>query len=187
MKFQLADQSATPPTSFTYWVIPSRLLAGAYPGHPDPAEHRARIDALVDAGIRLFVNLMETGETNQKGQPFVPYDDVARGRASEASMRRYAIRDLYIPTLDTMSEILDAIDESLANDAPVYVHCWGGVGRTGTVIGCWMLRHGLAKPDDVLKVLKELRLQDQERSNRDSPENDTQRDFVRKWLDRDSA
>ena len=25
--------------------------------------------------------------------------------------------------------------------ARVYVHCWGGVGRTGTVVGCWLVRH----------------------------------------------
>ena len=23
------------------------------------------------------------------------------------------------------------------------MHCWGGVGRTGTVVGCWLVRHGL--------------------------------------------
>ena len=26
---------------------------------------------------------------------------------------------------------------------PVYVHCWGGIGRTGTVVGCWLVRHGM--------------------------------------------
>ena len=24
----------------------------------------------------------------------------------------------------------------------MYLHCWGGVGRTGTVVGCWLVRHG---------------------------------------------
>ena len=24
----------------------------------------------------------------------------------------------------------------------VYVHCWGGIGRTGTTVGCWFVRHG---------------------------------------------
>ena len=22
------------------------------------------------------------------------------------------------------------------------MHCWGGVGRTGTTVGCWLVRHG---------------------------------------------
>ena len=41
-----------------------------------------------------------------------------------------------------MSDILDAIDAALRDGKTVYVHCWGGVGRTGTVIGCWLVRHG---------------------------------------------
>jgi protein-tyrosine phosphatase len=65
---------------------------------------------------------------------------------------------------------------------PVYVHCWGGVGRTGTVIGCWLLRHGLAEPGDVLKVLMELRQQDQQRRQRMSPESPEQQRFVKGWL-----
>lgn len=54
-------------------MLPDRLLAGAYPGHTDPAEHQVRIHSLVDADIRQFLNLMEEHETNYVGQPFVPY------------------------------------------------------------------------------------------------------------------
>ena len=35
-----------------------------------------------------------------------------------------------------------AIDEAMSAGKAVYVHCWGGVGRTGTVVGCWLVRHG---------------------------------------------
>jgi len=73
MDYQLSDQTATPPTPSSYWVLPSRLLAGAYPGHQDPAEHQARIHAIVDAGVRLFLNLMEENETNYAGETFVSY------------------------------------------------------------------------------------------------------------------
>lgn len=24
----------------------------------------------------------------------------------------------------------------------VYLHCWGGIGRTGTIVGCWLARNG---------------------------------------------
>ena len=41
-----------------------------------------------------------------------------------------------------MASILDAIDAALDGGKTVYVHCWGGVGRTGTVVGCWLVRHG---------------------------------------------
>jgi protein-tyrosine phosphatase len=34
-----------------------------------------------------------------------------------------------------MVRILNQIDMCIKYDKPVYVHCWGGKGRTGTVIG----------------------------------------------------
>ena len=80
-----------------------------------------------------------------------------------------------------MTAILDAIDDSLTAGKPTYVHCWGGVGRTGTVIGCWLLRHGLAEPSNVLEVLMRLRKQDQERRQRMSPETAEQQRFVKSW------
>ena len=57
---------------------------------------------------------------------------------------RHPIRDLSVPrSPQDMASILDALDEALEGGRNVYVHCWGGVGRTGTVVGCWLVRHGL--------------------------------------------
>ena len=45
----------------------------------------------------------------------------------------------------------------------VYVHCWGGIGRTGTVVGCWLVETGGAG-DDVLEAIKALRAGTMKRS-----------------------
>lgn len=87
---------------------------------------------------------MEEQETNHVGQAFVPYFDVAScvGRAWRiTSVTRFATSPV-VPTPATMTAILDAIDASLAGNEPTHAHCWGGVGRTGTVIGRWLLRTG---------------------------------------------
>ena len=46
-----------------------------------------------------------------------------------------------------MTTILDAIDEALDRGDPVYVHCLGGVDRTCTAAGCWLVRHGLTRDE----------------------------------------
>ena len=43
---------------------------------------------------------------------------------------------------DGYDEIVDAIRESTACGV-VYVHCWGGIGRTSTVVGCLLVDSGL--------------------------------------------
>ena len=51
---------------------------------------------------------------------------------------RIPVRDVSVPSKDGMVMILDRIDQALAQQRPVYVHCWGGKGRTGTVVGCYL-------------------------------------------------
>lgn len=137
-----------PPLVRCYWVLEGRLLGGAYPGSPNPAEHEARARQLWNAGIRTCINVVEEDETNNNGKPFVRYDDHLRELAMEASETfvhlRFPIRDVSIPSIDGMRSILDAIDLSLKAEQPVYIHCFGGIGRTGTIVCCWLLRHGHA-------------------------------------------
>ncbi|WP_182869944.1 protein-tyrosine phosphatase family protein [Rhodopirellula sp. JC639] len=176
---------AKPPVARTYWVIESRFLAGAYPGAADPPGHRHRVEQLWKLGIRTFINLIEEDESNHYGQPFLAYDGLLREFASPAgdfaTHLRFPIEDLGVPSSDRMACILDAIDLSLAADRPVYVHCFGGVGRTGIVVGCWLIRHGFVQPADAIEVLATLRQADEVTRHRPAPENGRQCRFVENW------
>ena len=72
--------------------------------------------------------------------------------------------------------MLDQIDGCLADGTPVYVHCWGGIGRTGTVIGCWLARNGFPG-QAALDRIAELRAGTPDAYKR-SPETPAQRAFV---------
>jgi protein-tyrosine phosphatase len=181
-EYQLAGiDTASPPVS-GYWVVPNLLLAGPFPGDADPSEHQEKLQKILDAGIRTFVNLMHEDEIDHEGRLFAPYKDLIQRLRPDAIFVRYPIVDLSVPTVDEMTAILNAIDRSLEENKPVYVHCWGGVGRTGTVVGCWMLRHGLATPENYLDVLATLRRQDRQRGQRMSPETGEQQRFVKEWF-----
>jgi protein-tyrosine phosphatase len=80
-----------------------------------------------------------------------------------------------IPTVAEMVTILDRID-TIMRDGCTYVHCWGGKGRTGTVIGCWPARYG----GNGLALLKELTA-DRFELFGEIPQTDEQRAFVRNW------
>ncbi|MGK0188771.1 MAG: protein-tyrosine phosphatase, partial [Verrucomicrobiales bacterium] len=90
------------------------------------------------------------------------------------------IRDVSIPTVDHIKVILDVIDASLSQNRPVYVHCRGGIGRTGLVVGCFLQRHGLSDAHNVLELIALLRRNDPKASTI-SPETPKQREFVINW------
>jgi protein-tyrosine phosphatase len=99
-----------------------RLFGGRYPVELPP-------------GVDFVVDLTEEGELPPYARDGLDY-------------RRMPIRDFGVPSEDEMRNILDTIDEALAAGRTVFVHCRGGIGRTGTVIGCYFRRHGTAPQDE---------------------------------------
>ena len=135
-----------------WWVIPGRLLAGEYPGAKDPQKAAEKIRTLLDAGIDSFVDLTEAGETTWGGAPMVPYSDDLGARYA-----RFPIPDTSVIDDAGYDRILAHIRAELDAGHRVFVHCWGGKGRTGTVVGAWLIdRDGLRFPE-VLDRMQELR------------------------------
>lgn len=154
----------------TYWLEPGRILAGEYPGdkYADGLA-RHRLACLREAGVDAIVDLTEEDEG------LLPYAHLLDGM----SHQRFPIEDVSVPRNEqTMVAILDAIDGHEEGKA-VYVHCWGGVGRTGTVAGCYLVRHGLDRGDAIAR-LAELRAGCR-KAHRPSPETQEQAEFVRRW------
>ena len=154
------------------------LLAGEYPGARSVAAARRKIKALLDCGIREIVNLMEADERDFHGHPFTPYAPLVM--SSHGRCRRFPIRDMEVPPPAVMRTILDSIDAALAEKHPVYVHCLAGVGRTGTVVGCWLMRHGRASGSNVIETIQTLR-QNEAHAHWPSPQSAVQIDMVRRW------
>jgi protein-tyrosine phosphatase len=155
------------PIPNSYWVVPGRLFAGPYPG-------AAKLALFHEVGVDGFIDLTEAGEYGLS-----PYAAQAAGLGMTHT--RSPIGDFGCPTIEQMREILDTIDRELACDRTLYVHCYGGIGRTGTVVGCHLVRHG-AEPPAALESIAAWR-EGTPDGYRDSPETQEQRAFVLGWTE----
>ena len=72
----------------------------------------------------------------------------------EVVWHNFPIVDMGIPNKKLMRQILDVIVASMAREKCVYVHCWGGHGRTGTVVGCWLREQGMSGKETLQHIQK---------------------------------
>ena len=172
------------PFNRSYWIVPGKLLAGGYPGSEDPIEEERKLKGLVQVGIRHVISLMEPREYDRPDDPFPPYVDrmesIAEKMGITVTFDQISIKDFSVPTERQMVRILNQIDMCIKYDKPVFVHCWGGKGRTGTVVGCYLARHGFAAGNDVIEKIKELRNNTEDFSD-PSPEKKEQINMVINW------
>lgn len=162
-----------------YWVEEGRFMAGPYPGAPRDEDAIRSLTDLTDAGVTHFIDL--TFPKGVDSDMLEPYDHLLERLPGEIEpgYNRRSIKDLGVPTTRQMNEILATIETLTADGETVYVHCWGGVGRTGTVVACHLINSGMSA-EDALDRLPELRA-GLIRGNRPSPENPTQEQFVKSW------
>jgi hypothetical protein len=123
-----------------------RVIAGRHPCAGDLDDAPRVVRGLVDDGVTLFLDLTQDGELE-------PYAHLVEPPARRLSR---PIRDLAVPAGEALAETLDAIDAELESGGAVFVHCWAGCGRTGVVVGCWLVRHG-ATPEGALARIAETR------------------------------
>jgi len=177
------NDDPTLPYGRSYWVSRGKLMAGYLPGAQHTVESiESDVNALINSGVRSIVNLML--EFDQKDPAIETYDKYFLMRCAElkfdANWKCFPIMDMSLTEEAHMIEILDYIDAEIEEGRIVYVHCFMGLGRTGLVVGCWLIRHGLATADDFIDKIKELRVNDIA-GFAESPQTEAQVGFVKSW------
>lgn len=166
------------PIRESYWVEPGRFLAGEYPAAAYIGRTHERLDKLLEAGIDTFIDLTHPKEL----PPYLPIlQERAIMRDMEVQYNRFTIIDRSIPMGGMMNTILDAIDSALVKGHNIYLHCWGGIGRTGTTVGCYLVRRGFTGKQALEQLAEWWKDVPKSAYNPRSPETDRQVEFILNW------
>ncbi len=140
------------------WVIRDRLAGCAMPGLYRPIEQD--LEVFRERGILCLVSLTR--------------ESPAVREADGINVTHLPIPDMEPPVRQVARRACEVILEAFEKDEPVAVHCRSGVGRTGTILGCF-LALGIQDPRRALAVLRGI--------NSHYVQTDSQARFIEQWAD----
>ena len=123
------------PDNFS-WLIENKLAGSAIPTSND------EVQWAVEQGIRSIVTVREE-----------PLDDIW---VKNVNYLHVLSNDMGVPEFNDLVFAVDFIHRRITNNEPVMVHCLAGLGRTGTLLACYLVKYqNLSADDAIQKVRKE--------------------------------
>ena len=158
------------PHGNTYWLWAGHVLAGEHPAKEGEEQLFEKLQLFALAGITHFIDLTSPADPVKTYQPL-----------GGAVRINHPITDFGVPSPLQMQGILQSIQSALSQGGKVYVHCKGGIGRTGTVAATWLTEQGLDDEKALALLLQKWQAMDKRFEEPHTPETQAQREFVRTW------
>ena len=108
------------PDNFS-WIIENKLAGSAIPTSID------EVQWAIEQGVKSIVTIRED-----------PLDD---DWVKDVNYLHVSSNDMGVPEFADLTYAVDFIHRRITNSEPVMVHCLAGMGRTGTILACYLIKY----------------------------------------------
>jgi atypical dual specificity phosphatase len=159
LAFHPASRNNDQPSFFS-WVVEGKLAGMAFP------TSASQLKTLLSSyNVGLVCSLIEESQCPPLSMFQASQDSPEVGPES----LHIEWRDMSIPSRKQMDDLLKITQEFIDKDMAVVYHCFGGKGRTGTALACYLLKFlpDQFNAENVIEHIRELRPKSVETSSQE--------------------